>query len=1459
MDLIIFSVPEVVVHDPTGSGTGAKLRAVTSNEGKITDIKIINAGIGYSTSSTIEITASGKNQKFDSSIRSLSVNQVEKLSTQQTEILKDINGELSYSVTGYFDTLRNSFQDDGSEPSGIIGWAYDGNPIYGSYSISDPENTSSGIKTMTSSYVQSASNIYDRPSISDFPLGFFVEDYRYVNGTGDLDKNNGRFTKTKEFPNGVYAYYASINPVSGKPVFPYFIGDTFRSNTLSENSTLDQTFDFNSSGLSRNTLPYKISELEADNDFIIESNEIKRQKISVESVQEGSVTSVKITNAGDNYKVGDSLTFDNSNTNGGGISAEISELKGKTINKIDTEYQSYNNALFTWRNDGKVRVTIEPFHIFSDNDYVSISGFSTSILSSLNGYFKIDVPSIATIGITTEIAGTGAATTEIYVTQIPSGISVGSTIGIGTETLEVLNLYSDKNIFRVKRGLPNTTHTVGVAITAKSNTFIIDQKLDYFESKVNDKVYFNPRESVGLGTTAGRGYQVSYSFGQETITGSIPTQRISLDDHPFQTNQKLAFSANGNSAILISTSPTGTPFNLEGDVYAVNKSPSTIGIKTSLTSDEVFFITNGSDADDYYFESNFEQKTGIVEKILSTVSISTAHGLTAGDSIALNVKPNLSVGIGTSTAVRVNRSFSGNIQINPIGFNSTGVSTVTNEITISNHELETGDKVHYEDDTFGYLVSANDESSVLSPQSYPTGLYFKPDGTQMYTSGDSSYAGGLTAVVAWDLSTPWSPSTATFSNFYATDKDNTNGLYFRDDGRKFWVAGWNNGLGVVKEYLQYSMSTPWDVSTASYDNISLNPGSLGLISSVSNPLNPMGIYFRYDGKVAYVSGIRNLVTQEFLYQLDLSTPWDISTASYSGVSLTIGFNPGRSEIHINSSGNLLYFTSATGGDYKIHIYRLSTPWDISTGVEIDTFSGDFSATNTPNALYVTEDEVDFYTSANTIVERYQRPSPLDGSNYFIYKVDQNTVKLCNTPKDANLNPPTVVSFASTGSSSQTLSPINPRIESIVNNNLVFDLSDSSLSGYAFRVYYDQDFNNEFVSTGSTSTFSSVGVGTTGLSGATYTLNHSSGFPEKLYYSLEKSGYISTSDKEVDNYSEILFVDSVYNQTYPISGVGTTTFQVSLQEAPEKLSYLSTECDKLEYTTTSTSASGPANKVKLLSGGSEYKKLPVLSDVTSTNGDNLFVSLESNDIGNVLETRIINEGFEYSSDKTLQPEAFISPKIQLKNSNTIGIVTITSGGSGYITTPEIVVVNNDTRTVLSNGLIKPILTGNSITNLNIEVPPKGISDQSAELFAISNTNGVSITKVDSSNTGIFTCTLTTPSLGFTTTPFAVNDEVFVEGIQKYSTSGDGFNSSDYGYKFFTVTNYNVGLVEDKVTLSIVGLGTNTGIAKTIQDSFGTIVSKDNYPTFSISLRSSAFEIGETLIVDDVERDLVVYWI
>ena len=94
---------------------------------------------------------------------------------------------------------------------------------------------------------------------------------------------------------------------------------------------------------------------------------------------------------------------------------------------------------------------------------------------------------------------------------------------------------------------------------------------------------------------------------------------------------------------------------------------------------------------------------------------------------------------------------------------------------------------------------------------------------------------------------------------------------------------------------------------------------------------------------------------------------------------------------------------------------------------------------------------------------------------------------------------------------------------------------------------------------------------------------------------------------MNNYSEILFVDSAYISNYTISGVGATTFTISLSEKPEKLTYTQNECDKLEYTTTSLSAKGSINKINIVSGGSGYKKLPTFTGSNSTSGKDAYIT------------------------------------------------------------------------------------------------------------------------------------------------------------------------------------------------------------------------------------------------------------
>ena len=137
----------------------------------------------------------------------------------------------------------------------------------------------------------------------------------------------------------------------------------------------------------------------------------------------------------------------------------------------------------------------------------------------------------------------------------------------------------------------------------------------------------------------------------------------------------------------------------------------------------------------------------------------------------------------------------------------------------------------------------------------------------------------------------------------------------------------------------------------------------------------------------------------------------------------------------------------------------------------------------------------------------------------------------------------------------------------------------------------------------------------------------------------------------------------------------------------------------------------------------------------------------------------------------------------------------------------------------------------------------------EIFALNNSNGASIQSVDyNAPSGIVTCTLVTPILGFTTAPFSVGEEIFVEGIQQYThsnlTPGNGFNSEDNGFNFFkvsSVVNNNPATVSFDLSL----FTSNAGVAKTSQNSFAQIISKNDYPSFSVTQEIYNFVVGEQI--------------
>ena len=140
-----------------------------------------------------------------------------------------------------------------------------------------------------------------------------------------------------------------------------------------------------------------------------------------------------------------------------------------------------------------------------------------------------------------------------------------------------------------------------------------------------------------------------------------------------------------------------------------------------------------------------------------------------------------------------------------------------------------------------------------------------------------------------------------------------------------------------------------------------------------------------------------------------------------------------------------------------------------------------------NHGFLSGDKV-FYNSSSAI-------GGLPVGSYFVNRVDDNNFKLCLTRSDSLASPPIAINLTSQGSGHE-ISKINPQIPVVENNDLVFDVSDSSLSGYNFKLFYDEEFNNELVSIGTTTTFSVAGVGTVGLSGATVTLNYNESLPAR---------------------------------------------------------------------------------------------------------------------------------------------------------------------------------------------------------------------------------------------------------------------------------------------------------------------------------------------------------------------------
>ncbi|MDC0117554.1 hypothetical protein OAI16_06645 [Flavobacteriaceae bacterium] len=200
--------------------------------------------------------------------------------------------------------------------------------------------------------------------------------------------------------------------------------------------------------------------------------------------------------------------------------------------------------------------------------------------------------------------------------------------------------------------------------------------------------------------------------------------------------------------------------------------------------------------------------------------------------------------------------------------------------------------------------------SFASQDASPVCGIFSADGTKMFAIGFAT-----DTVYQYSLSTGFDLSTASYDTVslsVAAQDTTPTGVRFDTTGLKMYIVGTTSD-----SVHQYSLSTEFDISTASYDSVSFS------VASQQN--SPYDLSFSTTGTKMYVIGLQG----DTAYQYTLSTAWDISTASYDSVSFYVGAQEGAPmALTFNPDGNKMYVTGFSSD--SVHQYSLSTGFDLST-------------------------------------------------------------------------------------------------------------------------------------------------------------------------------------------------------------------------------------------------------------------------------------------------------------------------------------------------------------------------------------------------------------------------------------------------------------------------------------------------------------------------------------------------
>jgi hypothetical protein len=183
------------------------------------------------------------------------------------------------------------------------------------------------------------------------------------------------------------------------------------------------------------------------------------------------------------------------------------------------------------------------------------------------------------------------------------------------------------------------------------------------------------------------------------------------------------------------------------------------------------------------------------------------------------------------------------------------------------------------------IGSANLVSNLSVALANPTGLAFKDDGSRLFVLN-------ATRINEYTLSTPWQTNNAVLvGNLTVTTQ--AEDLAFSANGdRMFLINSSSDNI------LEYHLTTPWQVNTGT---------QRGTFSVSAYDTVPSALFFNDVGNVVLYTGTGS----DSIHQLSLSTPWQINTASYIGNVSVAFYETAPRSLCLNSTGTNLYFSGST--------------------------------------------------------------------------------------------------------------------------------------------------------------------------------------------------------------------------------------------------------------------------------------------------------------------------------------------------------------------------------------------------------------------------------------------------------------------------------------------------------------------------------------------------------------------